>query len=107
MLAFVALAACTTARLHPIRPVTDEAPVVVYGTSWCEFTRAAVAWLAEHEVPYVMQDVERDHDARSRMDDLVEGAGVGTVRVPVIDVGGRVLVGYDEAQLDRALHGEE
>jgi len=89
-------------------PVGDPAaaPVVtVYGTSWCGACREARAYLRSKKVPFVDKDVERDAGAARELAAKGARLGVPTDRVPILDVRGRLLVGFDRARLD-ALLGE-
>jgi glutaredoxin len=80
---------------------TPPAPegVVVYGTSWCAVCADARAWLDGRGVAYTAYDVERDPAAALAVADTLDALGVVADRVPVIDVAGRVLVGFDPTRL--------
>ena len=73
--------------------------VVVYGTAWCAATADARAWLDARGVDHAMLDVERDPGAALAAADLLDSLGVVPDRVPVIDVAGRVVVGFDPTRL--------
>jgi len=79
--------------------------VTVYGTSWCGACRAARQYLTEHKIPFADKDVERDPAAARELADKASKMGVPTDRVPVIDVRGRLLLGFDRARIE-ALLGE-
>jgi glutaredoxin len=79
--------------------------VTVYGTSWCGACRAARQYLTEHKIPFADKDVERDPAAARELADKAAKMGVPTDRVPVIDVRGRLLLGFDRARIE-ALLGE-
>jgi glutaredoxin len=82
------------------------APVVtIYGTSWCGACRAARQYLTERKIPFADKDVERDPAAARELADKASKLGVPTDRVPVIDVRGRLLLGFDRARIE-ALLGE-
>jgi glutaredoxin len=82
----------------PIAAAHDEVEVVMYSTSWCGYCRAARAWLHAHGVTYVDHDVEREPAAHERHAQLSPRGGV-----PVFEIDGRVLHGFDAIQLERAI----
>ena len=79
--------------------------VTVYGTSWCGACRAARQYLSEHKIPYADKDVETDPAAARELAEKAGKLGVPTDRVPVIEVRGRLLLGFDRARIE-ALLGE-
>jgi glutaredoxin len=92
----------------PAKPGTPTAgaPVVtVYGTSWCGACRAARQYLTEKKIPFADKDIEQDAAAAAELADKATKAGLPTDRVPVIDVRGRLLLGFDRARIE-ALLGE-
>jgi glutaredoxin len=92
----------------PSPPVATDGgtPVVtIYGTSWCGACRAARQYLTERRVPFADKDVERDPAAARELGEKASKMGIPTDRVPIIDVRGRLLQGFDRARID-ALLGE-
>jgi glutaredoxin len=82
------------------------APVVtIYGTSWCGACRAARQYLTERRIPFADKDVESDPAAARELNEKASKMGIPTDRVPIIDVRGRLLQGFDRARID-ALLGE-
>ncbi|HET6147449.1 MAG TPA: glutaredoxin family protein [Polyangia bacterium] len=79
--------------------------VTIYGTSWCGACRAARQYLTERKIPFADKDVENDPAAARELADKASKLGVPTDRVPVIDVRGRLLLGFDRARIE-ALLGE-
>lgn len=92
-------------------PPADDVPVprggvVVYGASWCGACNDVRAWLDARHVVYAFRDVEQiDADPAAAHDvaRLCAGLGVTADRVPVIDVAGRVIVGFDPVRLTTIL----
>ena len=79
--------------------------VTIYGTSWCGACRAARQYMAEHKIPFADKDVEQDPAAARELADKAAKMGIPTDRVPVIEVRGRLLLGFDRARIE-ALLGE-
>jgi arsenate reductase-like glutaredoxin family protein len=108
-LAFVALVACASAPpLPPLAPagpqVSAETPVMVYGTRWCQHTRAALDYFRAHNIASRFRDVEQDPDAWEEMNSRLRAAHLNANNViPILSVRERVLVGYHQEEVERAL----
>ena len=90
----------------PAKPSAGGAPVVtIYGTSWCGACRSARQYLTERRIPFADKDIERDPAAARELGEKAAKMGIPTDRVPVIEVRGRLLQGFDRARID-ALLGE-
>ncbi len=76
--------------------------VTVYGTGWCAACRDTRAYLDRRSIDYRFVDVEKDPARAEEMARVLARVGVGADRVPVIDVYGRVLVGFRRAPSGRA-----
>ncbi|HEX3698212.1 MAG TPA: glutaredoxin family protein [Polyangia bacterium] len=88
----------------PLAPGTKPV-VTVYGTSWCGACRAARQYLSERKIPFADKDVEQDPAAARELAEKAAKLGIPTDRVPVIEVRGRLLLGFDQARIE-ALLGE-
>jgi glutaredoxin len=82
---------------------TAAADVVVYGASWCGACRQAKQFLASRGVPFIERDVEREPGAHAEMMRKARAQGLSPTGIPVIDVRGRILLGFDPGALARAL----
>jgi glutaredoxin len=81
-----------------------EKPVVtIYGTSWCGACRAAREYMTEHKIPFLDKDIERDPAAAAELAEKAAKMGIPTDRVPVLDVRGRLLLGFDRARVEALL----
>src|ERR1700694_1630826 len=72
--------------------------VVIYTTPTCTYCAAAKRWFKEHGVAFTEHDVSRDPARASEMYRLT-----GQNAVPVIPVGGQVMVRFDPLQLARLI----
>lgn len=74
------------------------APVIVYSTTWCGFCKMAKNYLKQLGVNYEEKDVEADPAAGN---EAVQKSG--QMGVPVIDISGTIVVGFDKPAIDHAL----
>ncbi|HEX3905457.1 MAG TPA: glutaredoxin domain-containing protein [Polyangia bacterium] len=93
----------------PTTPPGGTAPpgttpvVTIYGTSWCGACRAAREYMAAHKIPFADKDIERDPAAARELADKASKMGIPTDRVPIIDVRGRLLLGFDRERIEALL----
>jgi glutaredoxin len=80
-----------------------EARVTLYGTSWCGACAQARQWLRSHQIPFADRDVEADRGAQVEMARKAREAGLQVGGVPVIDVGGKLMLGFDPSRLEQML----
>jgi glutaredoxin 3 len=74
------------------------ARVIIYSTPTCGYCAAAKQYLKRHRVAFREIDVSRDAQAAAEMK-----RKSGQQAVPVIDVNGRIIVGFDKRRLSAAL----
>ncbi|MEO8876734.1 MAG: glutaredoxin family protein [Polyangiaceae bacterium] len=85
-------------------PVANGNPgVVIYGASWCGPCHQAAAYLRQKNVPFVLKDIERDPGAAKEMQAKLARAGMHGGSIPVIDVHGKLMVGFNAQEVDQAL----
>ncbi|MBI2010720.1 MAG: glutaredoxin family protein [Candidatus Colwellbacteria bacterium] len=72
--------------------------VTIYTTPTCVYCRMTKAFFKEHNVAYEERDVLTDMTARDEMISKSHQMGV-----PVIDVDGQIIVGFDEKSLSELL----
>ncbi len=84
-------------------PGTGRPPVIIYGASWCGACHEAAAYLRRKGIPYVEKDVEKDSGANDEMKAKLRRFGLPNGSIPVIDVRGKVMVGFDPTEVDEAL----
>jgi glutaredoxin len=81
----------------------SAAVVTLYGTSWCGACREARKYLASRKIPFADKDVERDPAAARELGQKAARLGIRADRVPILDVRGRLLIGFDRARLEALL----
>ena len=82
----------------------DEPPIVIlYSTPWCKACEAARRYLVSNLVPFTSKDIEKNPAAAREVEQKAARFGMAADRVPILDVRGRLLVGYDETRMDGLL----
>lgn len=74
--------------------------VIIYSTPTCGFCHMAKDMLTEEGIPFTDKNVQTDMAARQEM----FGKTGGPSGVPVIDIDGTIIVGFDEEKV-RSLLG--
>jgi glutaredoxin len=89
---------------NALRPPGAAVVVIIYGASWCKPCHDAERYLKQKGgVNVVMKDIEASEVAASEMKRKLERAGMPGASIPVIDVMGRILVGFSRSSLDSAI----
>lgn len=84
----------TTAAAQPAAAV-KPAPIVIYTTTWCGYCRKTRALLTELGEPFEDKDIEKNEAARKEY----QAKGKGYTGIPLIDVDGTMIRGYNENML--------
>lgn len=72
--------------------------VTVYSAPWCGYCVAVKRYLDSRGVDYTEKDVDEDPaNAREAVDKS------GQMGIPVLDIDGQIVVGYDRPTIDRLL----
>lgn len=74
--------------------------VVVYTTSWCGWCQKTLKFLDERGVNYVNKDIEANDWNR---EELIEKTG--RTSIPVVEINGELIRGYNAARMDQLLAG--
>ena len=74
------------------------ANVIVYSTPWCAYCKKAKEYFTANGVAYSEKDVSVDEKAREEMI-----SKSGQLGVPVIDIDGKITVGFDQDHLAELL----
>lgn len=72
--------------------------ITLYTTPSCTYCRKAKQWFQENRIKFNEYDVSRD---QRRADEMVRKSG--QMGVPVIDVNGRIIVGFNQPEIEKAL----
>jgi glutaredoxin-like YruB-family protein len=72
--------------------------ITLYSTPTCGFCTKAKAFFRERKIPFVEYNVAADS---RKADEMVRKSG--QMGVPVIDIHGKVIVGFNQPEIERAL----
>lgn len=72
--------------------------VTIYTTPTCGYCRVAKDWFRSNHVPFTEYDVSVD---QRKAEEMVRKSG--QMGVPVIDVHGKVIVGFNRPAIEQAL----
>jgi len=72
--------------------------VLVYSTPTCPYCIRAEQFLAENNIPFENFDISAD---RQKAEEMVQKSG--QMGVPVLDIGGEIIVGFDKEKIKEAL----
>ena len=72
--------------------------ITVYSATWCAYCHAAKDYLDKKNITYTDKDVETDP---AFAEESVTKSGQRGI--PVLDIGGTIIVGFDRPKIDAAL----
>ncbi|MDO8430517.1 MAG: glutaredoxin family protein [Candidatus Taylorbacteria bacterium] len=72
--------------------------VIIYSTPTCHYCALAKEYFKAHNIAYTEYNVASDLEQRKIMVDKS-----GQLGVPVIDIDGKIMVGFDEGELSSVL----
>jgi len=72
--------------------------VTIYSTPTCVYCKMAKEFFAQNDIQYEDKNVATDVDARNQM---VKKSG--QMGVPVIDIDGKIIVGFNRPEIETAL----
>jgi glutaredoxin-like YruB-family protein len=78
----------------------DDNKVIIYSTTWCAFCKTEEQYLTKLGVGYVKKDIEEDKEA---YEELMSKSGGAFQGVPVTDIAGDLVLGFDRAKIDTLL----
>jgi glutaredoxin-like YruB-family protein len=72
--------------------------VKLYTTPTCTYCRKAKKYFQENRISFTEFDVSKD---QRRADEMMKKSG--QMGVPVVDVHGKIIVGFNQPEIERAL----
>ncbi len=76
----------------------NEPKITVYSATWCAFCHTAMQYFDKLGVKYIDKDVEVNPEAG--MEAVNKSGQRG---IPVIDIDGDIIIGFDKPKIDAAL----
>lgn len=76
----------------------NEPKVTIYTAVWCGFCHAAKQYLDSKKVVYLDKDIETNP---AYAQEAVTKSG--QMGIPVLDINGQIIVGFDRPKIDAAL----
>lgn len=80
-----------------------QLPVTLYSASWCGVCRKARSFLKAQGILFTEKDIEKDPAAAREIAQKAAKAGIDASGVPMFDIGGRIMNGFDEKALLNAI----
>lgn len=78
----------------------SDAKVIIYSTTWCAFCKTEKQYLEKLGVAFVEKDIEADAEAHEELMGKIGGNFRG---VPVTDIDGDLVLGFDRPKIDDIL----
>ena len=78
--------------------ITIPMNVTIYSTPTCPYCKKAKEYLTEKGVAFADINVAAD---RAKAEEMIQKSG--QMGVPVLDIGGTIVVGFDKSKIDAAL----
>lgn len=72
--------------------------IIIYSTNTCPYCVMAKEYFEKQGVEFTEKNVQMDHDAAKEMVEKSHQLGV-----PVIDINGTIILGFDRGAIDKAL----
>ncbi len=82
--------------------MADDKKITIYGAQWCAFCHTAMQYLDGKDVKYTYIDVDKEP---AKGLEAVEKSGQRGI--PVIDLAGDIIVGFDRPKIDASLHSHQ
>lgn len=80
--------------------MAQDPKVIIYSTTWCAFCKTEEQYLEKLGVAYVKKDIEED---KAAYEELMGKSGGNFQGVPVTDIDGELVLGFDRPKLDATL----
>lgn len=77
--------------------MNDAAQITIYSTTWCAFCKTEKQYFDKLGISYIEKDVEADKEA---YEELMSKNGGSFQGVPVTDIAGELVLGFDRAKID-------
>jgi len=79
-----------------------DSTIIVYGAEWCAFCHEAMHYFDKLGVKYVYKNIDLNPDDAREV--ITKSGQTG---IPVIDMDGEIIVGFDRPKIDATLHSKK
>ncbi|HET8992032.1 MAG TPA: glutaredoxin family protein [Candidatus Saccharimonadales bacterium] len=76
--------------------------IIIYGAEWCAFCHMAMRYLDDKKIKYSYIDV--DEKPEYALEAVTKSGQRG---IPVIDIDGKIIIGFDRPAIDEAIKSYE
>ena len=84
--------------LEQIASLHNNNMVKIYSTPTCVYCKTLKEYLTKHEVKFENIDVSKDE---KELDTMIKASG--QMGVPVVDIDGEIIIGFDKQKIDELL----
>lgn len=84
--------------MNTMSDATTTPSVIIYSADWCAFCHAAKEYLKSKGIEYTEKNVEED--IKNAQESVSKSGQMG---IPVLDINGQIIVGFDRPRIDAAL----
>lgn len=75
------------------------AKITIYSAPWCVYCKMVKSYLDEKKIAYTELDVSTNDTAK---DEMIEKSG--QLGIPVVDIDGKIIIGFDKPAINAALN---
>lgn len=72
--------------------------VKIYSTPTCMYCKTLMEYLDNHKIEFINIDVSKD---KVEMEKMIKDSG--QMAVPVVDIDGEIIIGFDKVKIDKLL----
>ncbi len=78
----------------------NNSQITIYSTTWCAFCKTEKQYLDKLGIAYTEKDIEAD---KAAYEELMAKNGGNFQGVPVTDIAGEIILGFDRAKIDATI----
>lgn len=79
-----------------------DSKIIIYGAEWCAFCHEAMRYLDGRGVKYVYKNIDLNADDAREV--IAKSHQTG---IPVLDIDGAIIIGFDRPRIDQALKDKQ
>ncbi len=87
----------------PQKALASGISAIIYGASWCKPCHDTARYLKQRGVTVIDKDIEENEVAAAEMRQKLARAGRSGSSIPVIDLMGQIMVGFNPMAIDQAI----